>query len=276
MGEREKDPRIIASLQRALDILSLFGSQNPELGITDIAKALNLHKSTAAGLVYTLQRNGYIAQNPENRRYHLGLQLVERAGVLLDQIEIRKIAMPELEHLRDWSSESVNLAILEENQIIYIERLLTDKSLGFRNHIGKRAFPHSTALGKAILSHLPPHDAREILASYPLESMTANTITDIEALMGQFQAFHAQGYAIEREENEIGGLCISAPIHNHSSYPVAAVSVSFPLSRLDETMIAAYGSKILELARRISVKLGFHIEPRALAYGSEAQALVGS
>ena len=276
MGEREKDPRIISSLQRALDILSLFGSQSPELGITDIAKALNLHKSTAAGLVYTLQRNGYIAQNPENRRYHLGLQLVERAGVLLDQIEIRKIAMPELEHLRDWSSESVNLAILEENQVIYIERLLTDKSLGFRNHIGKRAWPHSTALGKAILSHLPPHEARTILESYPLESMTLNTITDIEVLMGQFKTFHAQGYAIEREENEIGGLCISAPIHNHSSNPVAAVSVSFPLSRLDETMIATYGIKILEVARCISVKLGHHLEPRSLSYASEAQALAGS
>ncbi len=276
MGEREKDPRIISSLQRALDILSLFGSQSPELGITDIAKALNLHKSTAAGLVYTLQRNGYIAQNPENRRYHLGLQLIERAGVLLDQIEIRKIAMPELEHLRDWSSESVNLAILEENQVIYIERLLTDKSLGFRNHIGKRAWPHSTALGKAILSHLPPHEAREILESYPLESMTLNTITDIEVLMGQFKAFHDQGYAIEREENEIGGLCISAPIHNHSSNPVAAVSVSFPLSRLDETMIATYGTKILEVARRISVKLGHHLEPRSLSYASEAQAVAGS
>ncbi len=276
MGEREKDPRIISSLQRALDILSLFGSQSPELGITDIAKALNLHKSTAAGLVYTLQRNGYIAQNPENRRYHLGLQLIERAGVLLDQIEIRKIAMPELEHLRDWSSESVNLAILEENQVIYIERLLTDKSLGFRNHIGKRAWPHSTALGKAILSHLPPHEAREILESYPLESMTLNTITDIEVLMDQFKAFRDQGYAIEREENEIGGLCISAPIHNHSSNPVAAVSVSFPLSRLDETMIATYGTKILEVARGISVKLGHHLEPRSLSYASEAQAVAGS
>ena len=83
MAETEKDPRIIASLQRALDILALFGPQTPELGITDIAKSLNLHKSTASGLVYTLQRNGYLAQNPENRRYHLGLQLVERAGVCL-------------------------------------------------------------------------------------------------------------------------------------------------------------------------------------------------
>ncbi len=265
MKEREKNPRVIASLQRALDILSLFGPQSPELGITDIAKALDLHKSTAAGLVYTLQRNGYIAQNPENRRYRLGLQLVERAGVLLDQIEIRKIAMPELEHLRDWSSESVNLAILEENRVIYIERLLTDKSLGFRNHIGKRAWPHSTALGKAILSHLPPPQAQAVLQSYPLAAMTPNTITDIDRLLRQFEVFRRQGYAIEREENEIGGLCISAPIHNHIAQPVAAVSVSFPLSRLDEAMISTYGAEIKEVAQRISQKLGYYLDALAVA-----------
>ena len=276
MEERGHDPRIISSLQRALDILSLFGPQTPELGITDIAKALNLHKSTASGLVYTLERNGYIAQNPENRRYHLGLQLVERAGVLLDQIEIRKIAMPGLEHLRDWSSESVNLAILEENQIIYIERLLTDKSLGFRNHIGKRARPHSTALGKAILSHLPQQQALAVLQSYPLESMTRNTITDIDILMQQFEAFRRCGYAIEREENEIGGLCISAPIHSYDGAPVAAVSVSFPLSRLDETTITSAGAKVREVAQRISAKLGYTLVPRELAYASEAQGAAGS
>ena len=271
MAETVKDPRIISSLQRALDILSLFGPQTPELGITDIAKALNLHKSTASGLVYTLERNGYIAQNPENRRYHLGLQLVERAGVLLDQIEIRKIAMPELEHLRDWSSESVNLAILEENQIIYIERLLTDKSLGFRNHIGKRAWPHSTALGKAILSHLPSQQALAVLTSYPLQSMTPNTITEIDQLMRQFDDFRRQGYAIEREENEIGGLCISAPIHNHRAMPVAAVSVSFPLSRLNEAMISTYGAEIQDVAQRISEKLGYYLEARSVPLSTEAQ-----
>ena len=276
MVEQAKDPRIISSLQRALDILSLFGPQTPELGITDIAKALNLHKSTASGLVYTLERNGYIAQNPENRRYHLGLQLVERAGVLLDQIEIRKIAMPELEDLRDWASESVNLAILEENQIIYIERLLTDKSLGFRNHIGKRAWPHSTALGKAILSHLPRQQALAVLQSYPLESMTQNTITDIDVLMRQFENFRRQGYAIEREENEIGGLCISAPIHSHDAVPIAAVSVSFPLSRLDEATISSSGAKVREVAQRISVKLGYTPQRRALAYVPEAQGAAGS
>lgn len=185
------------------------------------------------------------------------MQLVERATVLLNQIEIRKVAMPELEYLRDWSTESVNLAIREDNQVIYIERLMTDKNLGFRNHIGKRAWVHSTALGKAILAHLPPQKSEAILESYKLVVLTPNTITDVKTLTGQFITFRKQGFAIEREEEELGGLCIAAPIFDHTANPIGAISVSFPISRIDESMIPTYGEKISATAKRISEKLGY-------------------
>ena len=176
---------------------------------------------------------------------------------LLNQIEIRKVAMPELEHLRDWSTESVNLAIREDNQVIYVERLMTDKSLGFRNHIGKRAWVHSTALGKAILSHLPPQDSNAILESYDLVAFTPRTIIDVKTLTDQFITFRKQGFAIEREEEELGGLCIAAPLYDHTAKPIGAISVSFPISRIDEHMIPTYGEKISASAKRISEKLGY-------------------
>ena len=114
------------------------------------------------------------------------------------------------------------------------------------------------------------------MQSYTLEEMTRHTITNIDILMRQFEEFRRQGYAIEREENEIGGLCISAPIHSYDATPVAAVSVSFPLSRLDEAIIADCGAKVREVAQRISVKLGYTLEPREMAYASSAQGAVGS
>lgn len=268
MPSKETDSRIISSVQRALDIIALFDPNTQELGITEIAKTLGLHKSTASGLVYTLQSNGYIEQNPDNRKYRLGLQLLERATILLGQIEIRKVAMPELERLRDWSSESVNLAIREYNQVIYIERLLSDQNLGFRNHIGKRSWVHSTALGKAILSHLPPQESKNILESYDLVALTPRTIVDVKTLTDQFITFRKQGFAIEREEDELGGLCISAPLYNHTAKPIGAISVSFPISRVDEDMIPAYGEKISATAKRISEKLGYIPEAQlsSLAY----------
>jgi len=99
--------RSIGSVQRAIDILELFGGQTPELGITEIVEARGLHKSTAAGLVYTLERNGFLEQNPLNCKYRLGLKLVERAFTVLDQSDVRNIALLYLQTLHEWCGESV-------------------------------------------------------------------------------------------------------------------------------------------------------------------------
>ena len=101
----------IASVQRALDILNLFNNGHVELGNAEIAKLLDLPIGTASGLIYTLKVNNYLDQNPANRKYRLGLKLAERAAVLLEQLDIRKVAAPILEELRDWCGESVNLAV---------------------------------------------------------------------------------------------------------------------------------------------------------------------
>jgi len=102
---------MIKSLQRALNILDLFDEQPAELGITEIAEILGLHKSTAAGLVYTLKHNDTLDQDPETRKYSLGFKLVERASTLLDRFDVRKAALPHLQKLMAWCDESVNLAV---------------------------------------------------------------------------------------------------------------------------------------------------------------------
>ena len=121
MGKQQK---IIGSVQRAIDILDLFDRRTQELGVTDIARILNLPKSTIAGLILTLEYNNYLDQNTETRKYRLGFKLAERAGVFLDQFDLRRIALPVLEELRNSSNESVNLAIRDGEYVIYIERML--------------------------------------------------------------------------------------------------------------------------------------------------------
>src|SRR5512136_2558474 len=145
----------IGSIQRAFDILNLFSDQSSELGTTEIARALSLHKSTTASLVYTLEANGFLSQNPDTRKYRLGLKLVERAFTMLDQVEVRQVAYPFLRELRDQWNETVNLAIFDGPDIVYVERMLGTKALGMRSEVGRRAPAHSTALGKAILACLP-------------------------------------------------------------------------------------------------------------------------
>jgi IclR family KDG regulon transcriptional repressor len=249
--------KVIASVQHALDILNLFDGSHAELGNNEIAKMLNMDPGTAAGLVYTLKLNNYLDQNPDNRKYRLGMKLAERAAVLLDQIDLRKISTPYLEELRQWSGESINLAIRDHNEVVYIERLFGHHSLGIRSELGKRARLHSTALGKAILANMNPEETQTILTGYEFIPVTPKTITNLKDFLEELERVRKTGYAIDEEENELGGRCLAAPIFNNDGLPVAAVSISVPIQRLPREKIIEFGTRIKETALDISRNLGY-------------------
>ncbi len=255
--QKKSDRKVIGAVQRAIDILNLFSDRVNELGVTDIAKALGLHKSTASGLIQTLEINGYLEQNPGNKKYRLGLKLVERASVLLNQMQIRDIALPYLEELHTLCDEAINLAIRDETQVVYIERLLSSQSLAMRNEVGMRAAVHSTALGRAILSRLPENELERIAHSMPLYPVTDRTITKPEALIEDVQAARIRGFAIDDEQNEPGARCVSAPILNHQGEPVAAISISVPIPRIPYDKIDYFGARVAETAHKISTQLGY-------------------
>ena len=248
--------RTIGSVQRAIDILDLFDDQTSQLGITEIAAALDLHKSTAAGLVYTLEHNDYLEQDPATRKYRLGLKLVERASTALEQIDVRELALPHLRELRDWCDESVNLAIRDGGHIVYIERLPSTHPLGMRSKVGTRASVHSTALGKAILSCMPPAEVQQLIAQYGLPAITPQTITDPKQFLLEIDRTRERGFALDNEENEMGVRCVAAPICDHAGRVVAAASVSAPIQRVPMSEVPRYGRKVSETARAISSKLG--------------------
>ncbi len=253
--------KAIGSVQRAADILNLFDKTSPELGTTEIAKALGLHKSTVASLVYTLEANGYLLQNPDTRKYRLGYKLVERASALLEQVEIRQIAYPFLLDLRNHWNETVNLAVLDGSDIVYVERFLGTKALGMRSEVGYRAPVHSTALGKAILACVSPAIAQSFIKKHGLTALTPKTITDPDIFCAELEKTRERGYAIDDEENEIGGRCVAVPIFDHTGTAVAAVSISSPTARLPLDQVAEAGAMVRETARAISRQLGY--VPRA-------------
>jgi len=249
--------RKIGSVQRAVDILNLFDSQAPELGTTEIARALGLHKSTTASLVSTLAANGFLGQNPETRKYRLGLKLVERAFAMLDQVEIRQIAYPCLQELRNQWNETVNLAILDGADMVYIERMLGTKALGMRSEVGRRAPAHCTALGKAILACWPPADVKTFVSLHGLPAVTPQTITDPDKFFAELDKAREQGYAVDDEENEIGGRCIAVPIFDHMGKAIAAISISAPTARLPMSDVPQAGAMVRETAKAISRGLGY-------------------
>jgi IclR family transcriptional regulator, KDG regulon repressor len=253
--------RKIGSVQRAIDILNLFSRTIPELGTTEIAEALGLHKSTVAGLIFTLEANGYLDQNPATRKYRLGLRILERSSALLSQVEVRKVAMPWLEQLRSWFGEGVKLAIRDGVDVVYIEQLQGTHPLGVRDEVGKRAPVYCTALGKALVAWLPPSEVSEIVGRCKFTPFTPNTITSPGQFIAELDRTRARGYALDDEEIEMGGRCISAPIFNHTGRPVAAVSVSVPLPRIPISEIPRFAEKVRETAKTVSTRLGYMERP---------------
>ncbi len=249
-------PKLIGAVERALDILNLFSVCAPELGTTEIAEATGLHKSTAAGLIHTLAVKGYLTQNPLTRKYRLGLKLVERAAIVLGSLDLRQVALPFLRQLRDAFDETVNLAILDDGQIVYVECLLGTKGLGMHSKVGQRGLSHSTALGKAIFSHLPPAEVRAYLERDGLRQVTDRTITDPAIFHRQLEEARRLGYALDDEENEEGGCCVAAAIFDHTGKPVAAISVSMPAMRLPLSEVPRVGAHVRDAALAISASLG--------------------
>ncbi len=254
---RQTGRKVIASVQHALNILNVFEDTHAELGNSDIARLLGMDPGTVAGLVYTLKINNYLDQNPENRKYRLGLKLVERTSILLGQIDLRKTAEPILESLLEWSRESVNLAVRDHQEVVYIERLFGSQSLGIRSELGKRAPLHSTALGKAILAHLDPNEIHAILGDYKLTAVTPKTIVTKTDLLAELEKVRRDGYALDEEENELGGRCLAAPVINHVGKTVAAISISAPIQRLPKEKIPEYGEKIKTAAGILSRNIGY-------------------
>ena len=161
-------PKLIGSVDRALEILNLFEERLPELGTTEIAAKTGLNKSTAAGLIHTLADKGYLDRNPVSHKYRLGLKIMERGSVVLGSMNLRQCATPYLQELHSQFDETVNLAVLDDGYMVYVERLLSSHGLGMRTEVGKREPASSTALGKAILGQMEPDDVHAYLARYGL------------------------------------------------------------------------------------------------------------
>jgi IclR family transcriptional regulator, KDG regulon repressor len=187
----------IAAVDKALGILNLFSEQQTELGITEMAQLTGLHKSTLAGLVYTLERNGYLSQNVESRKYRLGLRLAERAAVALNQHQVLIVAQKHMEALLNKRNESINFGVREGIEVVYLAHLTSNQQLSVRVKIGKRGHLHSTALGKAILSVTPETVRRQIIDTLTLEAMTPYTITTVARLTDELNNCATQGYSVD-------------------------------------------------------------------------------
>jgi IclR family pca regulon transcriptional regulator len=250
------------SLERGLAILALFTSDRPLLGVSELARALGLSRSTAHRYVATLAELGYLQQDRETSRYRLGPRVLDLGFSAINSMDVREISIPHLQQLSDETGHTVNMAILDGSDIVYIERCRASRpgqqAIDLNLHIGARLPAYCTAMGKLLLANLPESDQRELLSQIKLTKQGPNSITSKKALREELDEVLDASFAVDDEEFAKDLYSIAAPVRNEARQVVAAVDISVPSSIISlGELVDALGPHLVSTADRISARLGF-------------------
>lgn len=245
---------VIQSLSRAVEILKCF-EDTEELGVTEISKAIGLHKSTAFNIITTLEFHKFLEKNENTGKYRLGIELF-RMGTKVKS-DLRNLSLPYLERLATEFRETVNLVVRDGGFVVYLEKIESTHSMRISTVVGGRLPINATAVGKAILSGLPEHEIQEIVEGFSFEKFTTNTLCDKHELLEYIHKARTTGYAEDLQELEAGLMCVASPIYNHTGKPFAAISISGPTSRMSEDLRRAIAQDLINSTREISRKLGY-------------------
>jgi IclR family acetate operon transcriptional repressor len=247
---------IVKPVYKALHVLQCIGAERRKLTLTEISHLARLPKTTVFRYLYTLRECGFVAYDPDADLYWLGLRLFELAQSVDEQLRIREIAYPFMRKLRDQFNETVNLGLLDGQEVVYLEMIESRRSLRMQARLGSRDPVYSTALGKAMLAFIPEERWPQHLPA-DLTPRTPYTHTAYSALQQDLRQTRQRGYSLDREENEEGAHCVGAPIFNHLGQVAAALSVSAPASRLAEPIRQQVAAALLKTAAAISRHLGY-------------------
>jgi DNA-binding IclR family transcriptional regulator len=246
----------VRSVRRAVRILEAF-REGRSLTVTELARALKLPKSSVYELVSTLAAEGLVKKEDSSRRYRLGLRLVELARAANQDLEVRQVARPLLEKLRDEFNETVQLTVLDGEEILYVDGCESSRPLRTFFQPGDRAPLYCTALGKAILANLPPGEKERRLRRRTFKAFTRGTLTDPAALRRELDRTSARGYSVDDMEHEEDVRCVGAPIRDREGRVFASISVSGPAHRLKAGRDPEIARRVMAVAEEISRQLGY-------------------
>lgn len=248
----------ISSILRALQILECFMDHETEWTLKALVDHLDLPTTTVFRQVSTLTNQQYLVQDPVRKSYRIGPRLMLLASSIMAQSDLRQLARPELERLSDTVRETINLSLLIEHDIFYLDKVETHRSIVCNTKVGSRAPAYATSSGKIMLSEQSEAYIEEYCdwMRQNARPLTANTITDPDRLRSELVQAKLQGFAVDRGEIEVGLICVGASIYDINRRVVAAVSISGPDYRMQEdweTMVR----EVRKTAENISSLLGY-------------------
>jgi DNA-binding IclR family transcriptional regulator len=253
----------LQSVERAITILKSFSLERPERGVGELSRELGLHKSTVSRLMKTLEQGGLLSREPEGKRYRLGLDLIGLAAQVISYTDVREVARPLLRRLADDCQESVNLVILDGEQVVNLEQFVPPKrQVKNIGRVGRRMPALRTAAGKVLLAYLPEDRLDRFLqAGYGQPPCSASDHAGLNALCGELALVRERGYAIAQEELERGLNAVAAPILDHTGQVVAAASIAGPAYRLPAKVLPQLAAQLRQVTNEVSKQMGFRAGP---------------
>ncbi len=251
----EDDIAVVQSVDRAITVMEILAREG-WAGVTEIARELDIHKSTVFRLLATLERRGVVEQHAETQKYRLGFAVLRFAGAVRSSLDLVRAARGVCDRLSRRTDETVTIAVLEELDVVNIHQVNLSSSRVTVDWLGSHTPVHCTASGKVFLAHATPAMLDQLLRE-PLTSYTDATITDRTTLVRQLSDVHEKGYATTVQELEEGLNAVAAPIHGPDGDIVATVTVSGPSYRLEPERMAEVGATVIDAAEDISRRLGY-------------------
>jgi IclR family acetate operon transcriptional repressor len=245
-----------SSVDNALWLLQLVG-ERPALRVAEAAELLGVARSTAHRLLSSLRRRGFVTQDRPNGAYRPGPALYEIGLAAVSRIDIREIARPVLEHLRDETQETVSLAVLEGVTLRFLDCVESSRSVRVGNRTGVVRPAHATALGKAILAGLPE---TELERRYPAELLppaaTSAAITNMAVLRAELEETRRRGFAMNWEESADGVCAVAVALRDTVGQPLAGLGVSAPSSRIgDPNGICQFAPAVIKSVELVQERL---------------------
>ncbi len=250
-----------SSVQKTFKILEYFTTQKPEWGVTELAKAIGSNKSTVYRFLADLTKLGVLYKHPETEKYSLGLKLFELGNrVQLKSAFVDK-THPELIEVAKSITETVHIAVFKNYQIFHIDKVESPQGLKLSSRIGSSGPAYSTALGKVLLAFLPTAEQEQALQVIMTEqspiAFTEYTITNRQTLQKELIKIKEKGYALDREESEMGLICVGIPIFNQHNEVVASLSASGPSNRFKEENVVNYVTTLQKGATAIRQRIDY-------------------
>jgi IclR family KDG regulon transcriptional repressor len=249
---------LLSSVKNALRILHFFTIDEPEHGIRELARKLNLSKSTIQRLMATLASEGFITKDIVTQKYRLGVSLLALSNVVTNHLEIHREALPILEQLVEKTGETAHVGILEGTKLVYLHIIESKRPIRIFTGIGKRIPCYCTGGGKAILAFQDEKMIEQVIQE-GLIPYTKKTITDAEAFRYHLKEIKQNGYAVSIREfiDEEELVSIGAPIRDYTGKIFASTFIVGPAYRIKQKMIPDYAKEVMKAAMEISKKLGY-------------------